>query len=233
MNYFLDTNVKIGYVFCTDPWNDESVKLLESGNVFYNSNCVEKEFNKKYDYIIKEQKNFFYSLRDELKESSTQVLSLKDLKIKSQMIYLERDFEENKKDNISKVLWKVSQPKHEYDDDLKTDVCSVYNLLKYIGKFIRGFERKLMERRSYYESEVMFHNMDEKYMDLNERLLFGCDVHYPDNCIVLDAHDLSLTDCIDLEFISTDRNMIESVTEMIDVLCIDKFHYLRDFVYNS
>ena len=44
---------------------------------------------------------------------------------------------------------------------------------------------------------------------------------------------MSLTDCIDLEFISADRNMIESVTEMIDVLCIDKFHYLRDFVYNS
>ena len=64
MNYFLDTNVKIGYVFCTDPWNDESVKLLESDNAFYNSNCVEKEFNKKYDYIMKEQKNFFYSLRE-------------------------------------------------------------------------------------------------------------------------------------------------------------------------
>ena len=56
------------------------------------------------------------------------------------MIYLKRDFEENKKDNLSKVLWKVSQPKHEYDDDLKTDVCSVDNLLKYIGKFIRCFE---------------------------------------------------------------------------------------------
>ena len=98
MNYFLDTNVKIGYVFCTDPWNDESVKLLESDDVFYNSNCVEKEFNKKYDPIIKEQKNFFYSLRDELKDSSSQILSLKDLKIKSKIIYLKRDFEENKKD---------------------------------------------------------------------------------------------------------------------------------------
>lgn len=58
-------------------------------------------------------------------------------------------------------------------------------------------------------------NVGEKYADLNERLLFGCDVHYPDNCIVLDAHDLSLTDCIDLEFISADRNMIESVTKWL------------------
>ena len=48
MNYFLDTNVKIGYVFCTDPWNDESVKLLESDSAFYNSNCVEKEFEFKF-----------------------------------------------------------------------------------------------------------------------------------------------------------------------------------------
>ena len=79
----------------------------------------------------------------------------------------------------------------------------------------------------------MFHNRDEKYMDLNERLLFEFDVHYPDNCIVLDAHDLVLTDCIDLEFITADGNMIERVNEMIDLLGIDKFHYLEDFVYNS
>lgn len=28
MHYFLDTCVELGYVFCTDPWNDKSVKVL-------------------------------------------------------------------------------------------------------------------------------------------------------------------------------------------------------------
>lgn len=233
MNYFLDTNVKIGYVFCTDPWNDESVKLLENDDIFYYSRCVENEFNKKYIFILKEQKNFFNSLKDELEDLSNDFISLKELKLKSQIIPLKRDFEENKKDKISELLWKVSRPKHEFNDDLRTDVCSVNNLLMYIGKFIRGFERKLIERKNYFELKVIFHNRDEKYMDLNERLLFEVGVHYPDNCIVLDAHDLSLTECINLEFITADGNMINCVNEMIDLLCIDKFHYLNDFVYNS
>lgn len=230
MNYFLDTNVEIGYVFCTDPWIDYSVKIFENDDILYYSHCVDKEFNKKYDSILKEQKNFLYSLRDELNESSAQKLSLKDLKIKSKIPILRRDFEENKKDKIVEVLWKLSQSKHEYDDELGDNVCAVKELVLVINKFIRGFERKLIERRNTFEREVIcYPKRDEKYMDLNEKLLFEVDVHYPDNCIILDAHDLSLNENIKMEFITADEKMIDKVNNMLDLLCIDKFHYLKDF----
>ena len=53
MNCFLDTNVKIGYVFCTDPWNDKSEHLFNMNHTFYISPSVRKEFNKKYNQILK------------------------------------------------------------------------------------------------------------------------------------------------------------------------------------
>ncbi len=28
MNYFLDTNIGLDYVFCTDPWNDKAEHLF-------------------------------------------------------------------------------------------------------------------------------------------------------------------------------------------------------------
>lgn len=233
MNYFLDTNVEIGYVFCTDPWHDYSVKLFNDNDLLYYSHCVDKEFYKKYDSILKEQKNFFYQLKNELKESSRQKLSLNDLKIKAQIIFLRRDFEENKKDKISEVLWKLSQPKHEYDNKLNTHVCNVEDLLVYLEKFIRGFERKLNERINYFEFNVILHKRYEQYMDLNEKLLFEADVHFPDNCIILDAHDLSLNKGINLEFVTSDENMINKINTMVDLLFIDEFLYLKDFVNNN
>ena len=87
MNYFLDTNVALGYVFCTDPWNDKSEHLFNKEGTFYISYCVGKEFDKKYNNILKKQMNFLYSLRDELEnEDSSKKLSLNKLKVKSLII---------------------------------------------------------------------------------------------------------------------------------------------------
>lgn len=230
MDYFLDTNVEIGYVFYTDPWNAGSVNLLEKDDILHYSSCVDKEFNIKYQIILKQQKNFFRSLKKELIESSKDKLSLKDLKIKSKIILLRRDFEENKKDKIAEVIWKFSKSKHEHVDELNDDVCNVEDLLKCIDKIIRGFDRKLIERRNDFERKVIYHSKrDEEYMDLNEKLLFEVGVHYPDNCIILDAHDLSLKECITLQFITADEDMINKVNNMLDLFFIDKFIYLKDF----
>lgn len=214
--------------------DDDSVKLFENNDIFHDSYCVEKEFNKKYNCILKEQKNFLHSLKNDLINSSNIKLSLKNLKIKSKIISLQRDFDDNKKDKIVEVLWKFCESKHEFDDALNVHVCHINYLLNYINKFITVFERKLAMRRLDFEREVLFHSKrNEKYIDLNEKLLYGAEVHYPDNCIILDAHDLSLKENRPIEFITADVNMISSVNGIIDLLQIKKFHYLKDFVSNS
>ena len=230
MNYFLDTNVGLGYVFCTDPWNDKAEHLFNKEDTFYISYCVRKEFDKKYNNILKKQRNFLYSLRDELEtEDSSKKLSLKNLKLKSVTIELKKDFEDNLKEKIAEVLWKRCENKHKFDSQLKEYVCTVKDLLIYIKKFIRGFKGKLIDRTRFFKSVVIeCEKRNNEYSDLNDALL-NIDVHYPDNCIILDAHDLSLNDGIALNFISADNKMIEKAKNIINSLSIDNFFYLKDF----
>lgn len=231
MNYFLDTCVGLGYVFCTNPWNDKSEHLFNKEATFYISYCVGKELNKKYNDILKQQKNFLYTLRDKLEnESPSKTLTLTNLKTISVTIGLQRDFDDNLKEEAVQVLWKRCKTKHVYDSQLKEEVCSIKELLKYIKKFIRGFEIKVTSRLLDFKREVIeTEKRNNSYNDLNEKLLNDVEIHYPDNCIILDAHDLSLKDGINLNFISADKKMIENVRDIAALLSIDNFYYLKDF----
>jgi len=55
--------VGLGYVFCTDSWNDKSEHLFNKKGTFYISYCVRNEFDRKYNNILKKQMNFLYSLQ--------------------------------------------------------------------------------------------------------------------------------------------------------------------------
>ena len=66
MNYFLDTCVGLGYVFCTNPWNDKSEHLFNIKATFYISYCVGKELTKTFKMnhssnYKKNTDNFYYS----------------------------------------------------------------------------------------------------------------------------------------------------------------------------
>ena len=230
MNYFLDTNVGLGYVFCTDPWNDKSEHLFNKEGTFFFFFFVRNEFDRKYNNILKKQMNFLYSLRKVLEiENYSKRLSLKDLKLKSSFVVLKRDFEDNLKEKIVEVLWKRCENKHEFDSHLEEYVCAVKDLLIYIKKFMRGFKGKLIDRTRFFKSEVIeCEKRTKKYSDLNDNLS-KIGIHYPDSYIILDAHDLSLNDGIGLNFISADKKMIERAKNILNLLSIDGFFYLKDF----
>ena len=174
--------------------------------------------------------NFLYSLRKVLEiENYSKRLSLKDLKLKSSFVVLKRDFEDNLKEKIVEVLWKRCENKHEFDSHLEEYVCAVKDLLIYIKKFMRGFKGKLIDRTRFFKSVVIeCEKRTEKYSDLNDKLS-KIGVHYPDSYIILDAHDLSLNDGIGLNFISADKKMIERAKNILNLLSIDDFFYLKDF----
>lgn len=230
MDYFLDTCVELGYVFCTDPWNDKSVKVFDNNDHLHYSYCVNKEFEKKYNGFLKEQKNFFYALKEELKiEDPNKYITLENLILKSKIIFLKRDFDENKKAKCIEILWEFCESKHEYNASLKTPVCKAKYLLNLISRFIMSFEREIGNRRNNFERKVIYHTKREnEYPELYDKLQNN-NVHYPDNCIVLDAHDLSLNENIDLEFITSDNNLSINANNVISFLNIRKFHYLKEF----
>lgn len=59
MDYFLDTNVELGYVFCTDPWNTSATTVFDSNDDLHYSKNVDIEFQKNFSKFLKEQKQFF------------------------------------------------------------------------------------------------------------------------------------------------------------------------------
>ena len=229
MDYFLDTCVEVGYVFCTDPWNDESVEVFNDNDYLNYSHTVKKEFNKKYHEIYNENRNFLRSLMDilNLENDKEKLLSLDEFNQKSWQVDLEEDIGERKKEKIIKTLWEFSKSKH-LNTESDNPVCKVKTLLIYISKFIRNFSYGLLKRKRTFKSKVMIHTRHEKYQELYDKLEEN-EVHYPDNHIVLDAHDLSLKRNITLEFITADKNMVTNVNCIADLLNINKFHYLKDF----
>ena len=229
MDYFLDTCVEVGYVFCTDPWNDESVEVFNDNDYLNYSDTVKMEFNKKYHEIYNETRNFLISIKDilNLESDKEKLLSLDEFNQKSWQVDLKKEIDEMKKEKIIKALWEFSKSKH-LNTESGNPVCKVKTLLIYISKFIRNFNYGLLKRKIAFESKVMIHTRNDEYQELYDKLEEN-EVHYPDNYIVLDAHDLSLKRNLSLEFITADKNMITNVNCIVDLLNINKFHYLKDF----
>lgn len=176
----------------------------------------------------------FYSLRDELKiENPDKLLSLDTLILKSKIIPLKRDFNENKKEKCVEIFWEFCKAKHEYDVDLKINVCKVQHLLNRISRFIRSFERGIKNRRADFERKVIYHSKRNKKYPKLLKELENNNIHYPDYCIILDAHDLSLTENLDLEFITADNKMAINANNIIGLLNIQKFHYLKEYSFDK
>lgn len=230
MNYFLDTNVKLGYVFCTDPWNDNSISVFNNNDFLYDSKEVYREFNRKYHYFLNEQKHFFYGLKDVLElDNSSKEISLKDLLVKAWTVNLKHEFDDNKKESCVKTFWKFCRNLKGLNNDLDDIVFKINDIINYISRFLMGFERGVLNRKLQYELKVMCHS--KRTMDYEEIYdkLIESNVHNPDTFIILDAHDLSITDSIVLDFITGDYDMIQNLNEIINCLNINKFHYLKDF----
>ena len=102
MDYFLDTCVEVGYVFCTDPWNDESVEVFNDNDYLNYSHTVKMEFNKKYHEIYNENRNFLRSLMDilNLESDKEKLLSLDEFNQKSWQVDVEEEIDERKKERI-------------------------------------------------------------------------------------------------------------------------------------
>lgn len=230
MNYFLDTNVKLGYVFCTDPWYDNSVSVFNDHDFLHDSSTVNIEFNGRYRYFLREQKDFFYELREILRfDNSSKKINLNDLRVKSWEVDLKRDFNDDKKESYVKSFWKYCGNINGLDYELESIAFKIKDVIKYISRFLMGFERKVLNRKLQYERKVMCcSKRTGDYQELYDKLL-DVNVHDPDTFIILDAHDLSLKDNLVLDFITADNNMIHNVKDIINLLNINKFHYLKDF----
>lgn len=225
MDYFLDTNVGIGYIFCNDPWHDLSVKVFtKSDNLHYSVNVVE-ELNRKYNSILTEQKQFFYSMRDELEMliNPFKKLSFEDLKSIGLSVNLTRDFDSNKKINILNVFWQYCLKK--YDESNKIGIKYVIRSIK---NWLFSFERLVLDRNLEFNRVVICSKKRiEEYSSIYEELC-NVGVHDEDRDIVLDAHDLACDEYIKLFFVSSDKKLCNRAKK-VKSLNICDFVSLEEF----
>ena len=90
-------------------------------------------------------------------------------------------------------------------------------------------KRGIKNRRFDFERKVIYHSKRSKKYSKLLKELDNNNIHYPDNCIILDAHDISLNDNLDLEFVTADNNMIINANNILNLLNIQKFHYLKEY----
>lgn len=86
--------------------------------------------------------------------------------------------------------WKYCGNINGLDYELEGIAFKIKDIIKYISRFLMGFERKVLNRKLQYERKVMCcSKRTEDYQELYDKLL-DVNVHDPDTFIILDAHDV-------------------------------------------
>ncbi len=221
MNYFLDTNVKLGYVFCTDPWNRSATNVFDFKDKLHYSQKVDDEFQRNFHKFLNEQKQFFYKISEELKDLNFKKVNFNEFNSIGLAVNLNYDFAENKKESCLKKLWDICNRDNE-------NHINVENLVRKIRTFARNFEKFTFNRKINFEQRViMCLDRVEDYSEIfNELDELG--IHKEDNAIILDAHDLAFRESLILNFVTAD-NDVYKLSPNVEALTINKFLHLKNF----
>lgn len=205
MNYFIDTNISLGYTIIHDKWHDVSKTFInnhEKDSIFW-SNLVKNEYAKKFNKIIDDMNIFIIHCKIILKDNQKDFINyyeFENLLIKKTKIDRLDNF---KKQKILKEFWN----KYKFNEGISE---AIY--LKFL-EFIHEFERVFHIRDQKLKNILIIHdcglNNYLKYLNYAKKL-YKWGVHKPDCKIVIDAHDCGKNHD-DLIFISADKKMIEKI----------------------
>ena len=200
MNYFIDTNISLGYTIIHDKWHNVSKTFInnhEKDSIFW-SNLVKNEYAKKFNKIIDDMNIFIIHCKIILKDNQKDFINyyeFENLLIKKTKIDRLDNF---KKQKILKEFWN----KYKFNEGISE---AIY--LKFL-EFIHEFERVFHIRDQKLKNILIIH--DCGLNNYYAKKLYKWGVHKPDCKIVIDAHDCGKNHD-DLIFISADKKMIEKI----------------------
>lgn len=204
MNFFIDTNVPIGYSVIHDKWHDSSKKFInDNKNHLFWSNLVKMEYDNKLDDII--------DLTDEFLKSTLSLLNNNE-----KDFYNYFDFEKFvltntnfckldlfKKQKILEQFWQNNNFIHGISRNIYS--CFI--------NFANDFELIYIQRDVELNKLIKLHNCGlENFRDYYEYSLrlYNYGIHPPDCKIIVDAHDCGIKNG-DLIFVSNDKEMLEKI----------------------
>ena len=206
MNAFVDTNIPIAYTFLIDPLNYKSVSVFNKYKNFYWSNCVKSEFNKVFREKRKILIKFYKGLLLYLKKEFSNYYSFNDLK---KYLY-NKNFTKKEYGKIKSSL------SNFWENYVKESYPTLENMDSSINDCLNDLNNSIRNRRKNWENKVkLTPKRTESYDSLNSKLN-KLNVHYPDDKIVLDAHDYNLRTNFGLDFITFDHGCCSGTSKISD-----------------
>ena len=204
MNSFVDTNVSIAYIFSIDPLNNKSMAVFRQYNKVYWSKFVKNECNKVFKNKRSILVQFYKDLANDLKPENFHDFKFGDLKKHVMSNYPKG----KKRDQILSSLEKF------WDSYVKERFPTYASLNQAVQNCLNDLKRLVYFRKNQWEQNVaLTDSRVEKYVAL-KRKLNNLKVHYPDDEIVLDAHDFNLRNDFLLDFITFDGDCYNCVSQI-------------------
>lgn len=215
MDYFLDSNIIIGYSICIDKWHESSKNVFNKGKTIYWSPLVKQESLYKIKKLIDKYNFIFKEIEENIEEGIVQkeyfFNQVRNLEL------IENHFQ------LAEILWTIGRWYEEVHSE---------ELLNFLEE-LTGILYNTSQKRYFYCTEYLVeHVRKNKYEKIlnsfnslkNENFTI---IHYPDDEIILDAHDLANTGK-DIEFITSDKKLLEFKKDIMRLTKINKMTFIDD-----
>ena len=202
MDFFIDTNVALGFSIIPDKWHDKSRVFFEENldKDIYWSNLVKEEYLEKSIYIALLIRDFLQKIQYILENSNKRFIN----------IYEFEDFIMKKTEDCKLDRSKKRNILQHFCDSYNINFMDVNQLCSKFESFSDIFFRFYLDLDEDLKNRILLHNcgLDNylKYIDYAKRL-YDMGVHSPDCKILVDAYDLSLISS-QLTFVSFDEKLM-------------------------
>ena len=201
MNLFLDTNVIIGYCIEIDHWYHYAEKLFNNENLYW-STRVKEESDKKLRQLRGTYNRFFILIEEGLNEDYITEEEFFDV-VQSIKCIGNKKVSFNTKDLAGHIWTKGGW----------FEGTSTKNLIEILDSILFGIKITMNQNFKYCNETLNLYerNYDPNYLKLENDLKSLKEgirkIHSPDNKILVDCHDLSLSKHLNMVFITGDGDI--------------------------
>lgn len=207
MNFFIDTNLPIGYTVPYDKWHQASINFIDNTfNPIFWSNLVEKEYDDKIDSIIDNLEVFSNKVLKILKDNERDFSSYFEFENYFLNVTKDCKLDDTKKVKFLEDFWIKNKIIEGISEELYFIFIDFKKDLNYIFFTRQSNLKQILELHDCGLDNYL------KYYDYALKLYDG-GIHKPDCKIVLDAHDCGLIHK-DLIFVSNDIDMLKAISQL-------------------
>lgn len=236
-NYYLDTNVLIGYSFLQNRWQDHTSRLFSTDNSLHTSEMV------LYEYCVKNRPGA-PSSDTTIDWSSTEgVFGTVQRELRKGKRYTELELRKYDEEELSsEEVAAVFIEKFEIEDEVISKIeryfeqelslnCSRKEARAAIDELINTITSTARDRKSKLARRVQFHRRvgDHPFVESQlRRLIYDDDESYgPDAAVLTDAFDLKARGIVE-RVVTGDKGDIYLNSEEIDAITGISVLYLKD-----